>query len=315
VLVGDPHQLPSIAAGGLLAGLAARLEPIELTENRRQHHAWERTALERLRDGPVEPALAAYAGHGRITHGRDRSEVFERLVADWQSTGDPDATVMIAHYRRDVAELNARARHAMRARGALSGDELEAGGLHFAVGDRAVVRRNDRQLDVRNGERGTVIAVDSAAGTLTLRIGARERMLPRAFLARRTRAGDPSLQHGYAITAYVAQGLTCRTALVLVHDDADREWAYTALSRGRERNQLYTVMDTARDRHEYAPAAPSRDPDQRLVSALGRSRQQQLASDQSADLVRRARARDELAQARERRGRSRSADRNVGIER
>ena len=46
-----PHQLPSIAAGGLLAGLATRLEPIELTENRRQHHAWERKALERLRDG------------------------------------------------------------------------------------------------------------------------------------------------------------------------------------------------------------------------------------------------------------------------
>ena len=315
VLVGDPHQLPSIAAGGLLAGLATRLEPVELSENRRQHHAWERAALERLRDGPVEPALAAYAAHGRITHARDRSDVFERLVADWQTTRDPDGTVMIAHYRRDVAELNARARGAMRALGALSGEELEASGLRFAVGDRTVVRRNDPRLDVRNGDRGTVAAIDVAAGTLTLRIGDRDRVLPREFLERRTSAGDPSLQHGYAITAYVAQGLTCNNAFVLVHDDADREWAYTALSRGRERNQLYTVTDAARDRHEYAPTAPIRDPDERLGAALGRSRQQQLAIDEAAEVVRRARARDELAQARERRERSRSADRGIGIER
>lgn len=315
VLVGDPHQLPSIAAGGLLAGLATRLEPIELTENRRQHHAWERAALEHLRDGPVEPALAAYAAHGRITHARDRSDVLERLVADWQATRDPDATVMIAHYRRDVAELNARARGAMRARGALGDEELKAGGLCFALGDRTVVRRNDRRLEVRNGDRGIVTAIDRSAGTLTLRIQGHERVLPRAFLSRRTRAGDPSLQHGYAITAYVAQGLTCDTALVLVHDDADREWAYTALSRGRERNQLYTVTDTARDRHEYAPAAPTRDPGERLGTALGRSRQQQLATDQAAEVVRRARVRDELAQVRERREHSRSADRGIGVER
>jgi hypothetical protein len=102
---------------------------------------------------------------------------------------------------------------------------------------------------------------------------------------------------------------------VLVHDDADREWTYTSLSRGRERNQLYTVSDTARDRNEYAPAAPGRDPDERLGAAVARSRQQQLAIDQAAEIVGRARARDELAQARERRERPRSADRNIGIER
>ena len=38
VLVGDPRQLPEIGAGGLLSGLAARLVPIELTENRRQRN-------------------------------------------------------------------------------------------------------------------------------------------------------------------------------------------------------------------------------------------------------------------------------------
>jgi hypothetical protein len=123
------------------------------------------------------------------------------------------------------------------------------------------------------------------------------------------------VQHGYALTAYVAQGLTCRAALVLVHDDADREWAYTALSRGRDCNQLYTVAATARDRLEYAPAGPDRDPELQLTAALNRTRQQQLAVDQAADVLRRARAHDELAQIRERRAANRSAERTVGRER
>ena len=42
VLVGDPKQLDAIQAGGLLAGLARRIEPVTLIENRRQTEPWER---------------------------------------------------------------------------------------------------------------------------------------------------------------------------------------------------------------------------------------------------------------------------------
>jgi hypothetical protein len=102
VLVGDPHQLPSIATGGLLAELATRLGPVELTENHRQQHAWERAAVERPATSRSSRRSPPYAAYGRITRARDPSGVFERLVADWQASRDPDATVMIAHYRRDV---------------------------------------------------------------------------------------------------------------------------------------------------------------------------------------------------------------------
>ncbi len=66
VLVGDPRQLPEIDAGGLLRGLAGRVEPIRLVQNRRQREAWERTALTDLRDGRVDQALTAYNHHGRV---------------------------------------------------------------------------------------------------------------------------------------------------------------------------------------------------------------------------------------------------------
>jgi ATP-dependent exoDNAse (exonuclease V) alpha subunit len=127
VLVGDPRQLQSIAAGGLLGGLAVRLGAIELTENRRQRQMWERSALESLRSGGVESALAQYRAHGRVSFAHDREDALCRLVADWHQTGDVDGTVMLAHYRRDVAELNARGRAVTRAEGRLGTDELVVG--------------------------------------------------------------------------------------------------------------------------------------------------------------------------------------------
>jgi ATP-dependent exoDNAse (exonuclease V) alpha subunit len=50
VLVGDDRQLAPIAGGGFRA-LRLRLGASELTENRRQHQAWEREALELVRAG------------------------------------------------------------------------------------------------------------------------------------------------------------------------------------------------------------------------------------------------------------------------
>ena len=58
VIVGDPHQLPSIDAGGILGALATRLPVVELVDNRRQQEAWERDALALLRDGDTDEALS-----------------------------------------------------------------------------------------------------------------------------------------------------------------------------------------------------------------------------------------------------------------
>jgi ATP-dependent exoDNAse (exonuclease V) alpha subunit len=66
VLVGDDRQLGAIDAGGGFCGLRVRLGASELTENRRQRHAWERDALELVRDGQVDQAVAAYREHQRM---------------------------------------------------------------------------------------------------------------------------------------------------------------------------------------------------------------------------------------------------------
>jgi AAA domain/TrwC relaxase len=50
VLVGDDRQLAPIDAGGGFRALRLRLGASELVENRRQHQAWEREALDLIRD-------------------------------------------------------------------------------------------------------------------------------------------------------------------------------------------------------------------------------------------------------------------------
>jgi conjugative relaxase-like TrwC/TraI family protein len=59
VLVGDDRQLAAIDAGGGFRALRLRLGASELVENRRQQQAWEREALELVRSGLVEEAVAA----------------------------------------------------------------------------------------------------------------------------------------------------------------------------------------------------------------------------------------------------------------
>jgi ATP-dependent exoDNAse (exonuclease V) alpha subunit len=66
VLVGADRQLAPIDAGGGFRALRLRLGASELTENRRQQQAWEREALELVRSGLVEEAVAAYQAHDRV---------------------------------------------------------------------------------------------------------------------------------------------------------------------------------------------------------------------------------------------------------
>ncbi len=64
VLVGDPHQLPEIDAGGLFRALVTRLPAVELTHNRRQAERWEADALDHLRHGDAAKPSAPTATTG-----------------------------------------------------------------------------------------------------------------------------------------------------------------------------------------------------------------------------------------------------------
>jgi hypothetical protein len=147
VLVGDPRQLPEVAAGGAFSALATTLPVTELKENRRQREAWEKQALSELRSGSVTNALAAYQSSGRVNLAPSADAARDAMVgAWWESRQRGEEAMMYALRRSDVDDLNARARARLGAAGALGDERTEVAGRQFAVGDRVMTLRNDRSL-------------------------------------------------------------------------------------------------------------------------------------------------------------------------
>jgi ATP-dependent exoDNAse (exonuclease V) alpha subunit len=276
VLIGDDRQLPELEAGGCFSGLSRRLSAIVLGDNRRQHALWERNALAELRNGDVDAALAEYASRGRVVMVTEADGARRQLVGDWWESGGPRGGIMIALRRADVRALNALARESMVAAGRVGGPELLCGGEPFAAGDVVVVRQNDARREVANGDLGVVQAVDAAS--LVVDVAGRTVRLDGDFLAQQTVHGDPVLAHGYAVTGHVSQGLTADRAFVLGSDVMYREWAYTAMSRGRVLNRLYMAGDTEHARDEIAPRERATMREE-LVGALRRSQAQVMALD------------------------------------
>jgi conjugative relaxase-like TrwC/TraI family protein len=271
VLVGDDRQLPEIDAGGAFRALAERLGATELREARRQREGWDRDALAALRVGRVDEFARAYLEHGRLIAAPTAEAAREALVADWWAAHERGVdALMIAHRRRDVADLNARARERMLATGRLGASEVRLGRRDYAVGDRVVATRNDRALGLVNGEAGVVVELDSARLTVELGPGRRVEVPARY-------AQDGGLDHGYAVTAHRAQGATVDATFVLGSDELYREWGYTALSRHRDAARFY-VSATPAFLNEAPPALEVEgDVARRVAVMLEVSRAQHLA--------------------------------------
>ena len=280
VLVGDDRQLEAIDAGGAFRALARRGPSIQLIQNRRQVHEWERGAAAALRDGDPRAALVGYARHDRITVTHRDEEARERLVSDWIAQGATDDVVMLAHRRRDVADLHLRARRHLRIAGRLGIEEVRCAAGRIATGDVLIVRQNLPAHDLANGDRGTVRFVDRSGRVILDVRGATVELRADVLLAR-THRGEPVLQYGYALTGHSAQGLTAQRALVLADPGVGRDWLYTAMTRGREANQLYLVARRDRDRDEFGPSARAQpDAIEALAAQLERHQAQELALDQ-----------------------------------
>lgn len=277
VLVGDACQLPEIDAGGGFAGLARRSKPVTLARNRRQHAPWERQALADLRLGHATEALAAYQAHGRIHHDADPRRIRAEMIDRWWATvANGDDVLMLAAHHDAVRDLNARARERLTAAGRLHGESLHLGGREFALGEHVLGIANDYRTGILNGTRATVTAIDRRRGQLELRL-ADDAVVQVPFAY--AEAGH--LAHGYAMTVHKAQGATCDHALVLVDETMAREAIYTAMSRGRQSNDLYLAIDDNREDIAHAPELP-RDPAAALLASIQRSSAQQMAVDGGA---------------------------------
>lgn len=275
VLVGDHRQLPEIEAGGTFGALVRQGHAVHLTENRRQLRWFERRVLADLRAGRIAEAIGRLRSRDGVVKADNADVLRTRLVDDWMASVEVgESPLMLARRRVDVADLNERARLAFVAAGWLDPEaEVVVGGVGLCEGDWVVTLRNNRQLGVMNGDRGTVMAVDEDNVTVQLDRGPVV-ALPADYVA------DGHLDHGYALTIHKAQGTTCDRTFVLGDETLRRESGYTALSRGREENRLYVMdADLEAENPGHHGRATRREAD--IVAALRRSEAQITANELS----------------------------------
>jgi hypothetical protein len=301
VLVGDDRQLAAIDAGGGFRALRLRLGASELTENRRQQQAWEREALDLVRSGLVEEAVAAYRAHDRVVAADSKPAATLALLQDWwtawhQAEHDPaQEVVLLAARRAEVDRLNSACQELLAARGRLGPGRLQVEDRQLAVGDRVVCGKNAiGELGVANGSRGTITALDQRTRTLTIRMdgdAGRTVILPRSYLDGRGRdERNRRVDLAYATTGHRAQGLTRGRALVRLTGGEDVNWLYVQLSRARQDTRLYAVVGPEPQGTGELDLPDREQPDGylQLAQALSRAGSQTLAIDtpSSPDLQR-----------------------------
>jgi hypothetical protein len=292
VLVGDDRQLAPIDAGGGFRALRLRLGASELVENRRQHQAWEREALDLIRSGLVEEAVAAYQAYDRVVAADSKPAATLALLQDWwrawqAAEQDPAQDVVVLAARRaEVDRLNTVCQELLAARGRLGGERLQVEDRQLTVGDRVVCGKNAiAELGVANGSRGTITALDPHDRSLTLRLDGhdgRDVTLPRSYLDGRGRGErNRRVDLAYATTGHRAQGLTRGRALVRLTGTEDVNWLYVQLSRARQDTRLYTVVGPEPQGAGELDLPDREQPDGylQLAQALSRAGGQTLAID------------------------------------
>jgi conjugative relaxase-like TrwC/TraI family protein len=301
VLVGDDRQLAAIDAGGGFRALRLRLGASELTENRRQQQAWEREALELVRSGLVEEAVAAYQAHDRVVAADSKPAATLALLQDWWTAwqqADHDSAqevIVLAARRAEVDRLNTACQELLAARGRLGAERLQVEDRQLAVGDRVVCGHNAiGELGVANGSRGVITALDPQTRSLTIRLDDtddRAVTLPPSYLDGRGRGErNRRVDLAYATTGHRAQGLTRGRALVRLTGAEDVNWLYVQLSRARQETRLYAVVGPEPQGGGELDLPDREQPDAylQLAQALSRAGSQTLATDtpSSPDLQR-----------------------------
>jgi conjugative relaxase-like TrwC/TraI family protein len=289
VLVGDDRQFASIEAGGGFRALRLRLGASELTVNRRQVEAWEQRAIDDVRAGNLEQAIAAYADHDRIRAFEARDDRDRALVNDWwQAHQAGEHPVIYAHRRAQVDQLNGVCQRLRAEAGQLGQERLVVGDRSFAVGDVVVLGANARdRLGVVNGTTAIITNLDPQGRAMTVRTLEEEPpksvRLPGWYLDAQVRPGQSRrVDLAYARTDMRSQGRTEQRALLALDGAEDMQGGYVQLTRSKHRTDLYLAVGPeplGPDEERPHPAREGRAPEELLERVLTRDGSKTLASD------------------------------------
>ena len=289
-IAGDHAQHQAVQAGGGMAMGARRQGSLQLVEALRFTSEWERVASLRLRAGD-QAVLPAYEQHGRIVAG-GREQMMEEAYRRW--LGDHLAgteSVLIARENADALELSRRARADLIRYGVVADGPTAAlqEGAVCSAGDRIMARLNVHEQGLANRQvyevrevlpDGSVRAALTSDGTI--------KTLDADYLA-----GKCHLCYG--ITSHAAQGATFSgNGYAIVRETDNREYAYTAMTRGASGNFAFAVTSQKEQPSWRNVAAPEVARARELAKERdGTSPGPELRTDSGTWVLSRALARDD----------------------
>lgn len=244
VLIGDTHQLPSVGPGRVLSDLVASGEVpyTELTQLKRQDPTLQIARnCARLKAGEVPAIDNANFVDFFFIPVKEATDIAneivslqtERLPKKYGIDGQRDIVTLTALREGrgkdapdpvlSAAGLNARLRKVFN-------PSAPADKKDFAQGDRVIQLTNNYQLDVYNGDCGTVMLVENKSIAIDWDTPRRSTM---------TSVKELNLAHAWALTVHKFQGSEIPWAIIPIHKSngsmvATRQHLYTALSRGKQ---------------------------------------------------------------------------------
>jgi Ti-type conjugative transfer relaxase TraA len=270
ILVGDDRQLSSIERGGMFGALKDRYGAAVLSEVRRQHKIDERRASEMMAEGNFHNALEIYDAKHAIHWTRTQPEARAALVKMWafDSANDPAKTRFVFAYTNDdVDTLNRAIRSIRKERGELEWEDhtlqTRHGRADFSAHDRIQFTGTDKAKGLINSQAGTVQSIDGSKITVVLD-GRTKRTVE--FDA----AEFKDFRHGYAGTIYKAQGQTLDQTYLYHSEHWRSAPSYVALTRHRDKAELFVARNTAADLKQLARQMARVD-DRRAASSFRRA--------------------------------------------
>jgi conjugative relaxase-like TrwC/TraI family protein len=280
--MGHSAQLQSVQAGGWFKQVthqhADEFEEalLRLDQVIRQTDELEGKALNELAARTPQKWVEYQQKRGRLRGYGLSAEERHQATADAvkalleHETGD---VLLISPTNQLRKDLNLLAQRELRKGGRMTGAEVglntsEGDAIH--AGDKLILKRNDRELEVDNGTRA--IAIAAYDDGLLVNVKDRQVLLPINYVAEHVRLG-------YAVTIHDSQGATADHAIIVTPvRNLDAELAYVAASRARKTTTMFVLSDpdpqwknlkarmrlegaeaTATEQIESAQTTPARD--------------------------------------------------------
>jgi exodeoxyribonuclease V alpha subunit len=221
LLVGDTHQLPPVGPGQPFRDLLPLLGHLELTTIHRQA----------AQSPIVQAAHRVLRGQRPLFDSDPRLQFIEldepAQIVQAVAT-QPTRPVLLTPTRKGDWGTEGLNPLLQRALGPQHGPRVVLDGGGARVGDPVICTRNNYELEVMNGEVGTVSAIGS--GYMKVSMAERELEVPELYF--------PGFQLAYAITVHKFQGSQAPWVFLVLHPSQrpvlSRELLYTGLTRASE---------------------------------------------------------------------------------